>query len=174
MKKIMLSLLCAGMFLLPGFTSNDPDLNKAAEVTEAYMEAIVKGDIDTILKLTAKEHREAFVEKKTAEDPFFKVVTVLYKTIEFKIVDMEKYDVESAEATISMRIQDFNAIMYDASEKIYVEYGQDLTEDKMFAHILTMLPDMLKDPKYAEREEDEMTMDLIKENGEWKVDERFH
>ena len=174
MKKTIMALLCACMFLLPGFTSNDPDLNKAAEVAEAYMYAISKGDIETMLKLSSKEHRDAFIEGKTAEEPFFKIVMIMLQAVEYKLVSMEKYDAENAEATLSIRLPDFDAIMDDASNKIYAEYGQDITDAEMFAHILPMLPDMLKDPKYAAREEDETDLDLIKENGQWKVDESFN
>lgn len=173
MKKILIALLCLSVLLLPGFTSQDPEINKACEVAEAYLTATKNGDIDTMLKFLAKEHRDNFIANNTAENPWFKLYMIFQKKAQWKIAEARWLDDENIEAHLTgyvPNVGDFlDETIKDAEKKLEpgADYNDALTASLgvLEKHMETISDD---DMEYSEQ-----PLSLIKEDGEWKVVEDF-
>lgn len=172
MKKLtILILLCLSALLLPGFTTSDPDMTKAKEVLEAYLDAAQRGDINALLEHSAAIHRKAFTENNTMEDPIFQIGLLVMRNSGMEILDMQKTGKNEIDATISIAYPNLQPFFESAAESIIAEKGVDVSEAVIYQEMGPLLAQYLENVQPENFAEDIARLSLIKEKGKWKVDE---
>ena len=175
MKKFIFALLCICALLLPGFTSNDPEENKAMEVTRAYFAAVNKNDLETILSLSAQKRQDDFWAANDGNgDVFFKTMLLIFKDAQFTITAAEKIDDERMIINVLGRFPDLEYVVSTAWDRVEAKYGKDMSQEEIFAAMPSFIPAILAEKNTYKYMEEPLDIKMLKENGQWKVDESIN
>lgn len=174
MKKLIFALFACLCVLVaaPVYAQNN-DLIDAMQVVDNYIEAYRKGDSDALLKLMTKEFHEE-TREEWAEIPYmFQFKSLILNTAEYEIIAVEKdtYDGEVyIEVVISLTMPDFDQVLASIPESTLKELA---TDEEMIQFMVKKLPDLLKNSEKYDKTEEDFDITLVKENGQWKVDEEY-
>lgn len=174
MKKLALALiacLCA-LTAVPGYAQNN-DLIDAMQVIDAYIDAYRQGDADGLLKLMSKDFQKETREEWSETPSLFQLKSLILNTAEYEIIAVEKdtYDDEVyIEAVVVLTMPDLDQVFAGVPESTLDEFE---TDEEMIQFMVKKLPDLLKNTAKYDKSEEDFDITLVKEDGQWKIDEEY-
>ena len=169
MKKLALTLLC-GLCLLtaaPVYAQTD-DVAAATAVIKAYYDTSIKGDVKASMEYMTATYRAETEELLASTDGLMELGVLLLKRSEYEIISVKPQD-QNMIAIINVTTPDMDHIFLKASEDI----NADVSDEEFTRIIIKEASKLVTQQQDFPMTEDEITMVLIKENGQWKIDEEY-
>ena len=171
MKKLALPLLCALCLLIAvPACAKAGDIEDATKVINAYYDTLAKGDLIAALNYMSKEYRaereqrhRELLENKDG----MKIYAIQMEHFSYKITSIDQ---EDGEIIAQLAITEVDAM--DVIAKVSEDVGpnSDISEEA-FADLVTKKFIELSNSKALKISTDEFEIILIKEDGQWKINE---
>lgn len=172
MKKLICALFCTLCLLAAApLYAQTNDLTAAMQAIDTYIETYRSGTPDDLLKLMTKDF-QGQTKDEWAEIPgLFELKSLLLQKSEYEIVMLEKdtYDGRvEIEAAVALIMPDIEQIFSTIPESALNELE---TDAEVLGYMLKKLPELLTNTEKYDKTEEEIDILLVKENGQWKIDE---
>lgn len=168
MKKTIISLLCGLCFLaaVPAYAQTN-EVAAATEVVKAYYDMSIKGDVKGSFQYMTKEYRAETEELLAANEGLLELGTLLLQKTEYEIVAVEP-DGKDMLVDIVTTMPDMDQLFLKASGGLDPNLGEEEFTDALIKNAI----ELLKKETFP-LAEDEVAMILIKEDGQWKIDDEI-
>lgn len=167
MKKIALTLLCGLCLFVAAPVYAQTNEVAATEVVKAYYDTAIKGDVKGSFKYMTKAYRAETEELLAANEGLLELGTLLLTRTEYEIIDMAP-DGENMLVDIVTTMPDMDQLFLKASEGLDPNLDEAAFTDALIKNAIQLIK-----KETFPLAKDDVAMILIKEDGQWKIDDEF-